>query len=305
MAAPWYLSVTPDRTQSFWPAALTIPLNSEEMNMFDYSTDFDPAPTTSGPWLRFYAKPSPDGAIPAGAWALRDAGNTTLLDLSKGFVLDWPAARTFWAQGQGIPGVAPVRQWNASRARFEPRPPGDNWHKGFLAPVAYAPDAAATWDQWGAGVWIGFSEMFIELMERASTELPNLPLLIPVSTKPIKFAHGPSLIPKFKVSRYVRRPACLPESAASPPQIAAQPPQQRAQVTYSHPSAQASAAQPGPLHPPPPTRPALVQPADWDEPVQDLATPATRDVSGKVVPIPGQEPPRSQPDALNDDEMPF
>jgi hypothetical protein len=269
------------------------------MNMFDYGTDFDPAPTTSGPWLRFYAKPSPDGAVPAGAWALKDAGSATLLDLSKGFVLNWPAVQTGWVQGQGIPGVAPVKQWNPSRARFEPKPAGDNWHRGFLAPVAYAPDAVATWEQWGAGVWIGFSEMFMEVLRSAPAQLPNLPLLIPVGTRPIKFAHGPSLVPKFKLSRYVPRPACLPESDVPAPHIAAQPLQPRTQVTYSYPATQAPAAQ----QPPPSAISAPIQAAGWDEP--DLTPPGAMDVSGKAVPTPGQEPPSSQPDTLIDDEMPF
>jgi hypothetical protein len=255
--------------------------------MFDYGTDFDPAPTSSGPWLHFYAKVSQDG-IPPGNWALRDGGSTTVIDLSKGFVLDWPAVQTGWVQAQGIPGVPPVKQWNASRARFEPRPPGDKWAKGFLAPLAYAPDAVATWEQWGAGVWIGFSEMFMELMTSAPAQLPNLPLLIPVSARPMKFAQGPTLVPKLQLSRYVPRPTCLPDTNGTQAQIQTQT-KPRAQMTYSHPPAEVQPA----------TR-AAVQPAGWDEP---MPLPGTLNMAGKAVPIPGQE---LQPQAtLLDDEPPF
>jgi hypothetical protein len=269
--------------------------------MNDYDVAFDAAQTSTGPWLHFYAKASQDG-IPAGSWALRDSNNTTVLDLSKGFVLDWPAVRTGWVQALGISGVAPVKQWNASRARFEPRPPGDKWAKGFLAPLAYASDAAAIWEQWGAGVWIGFSEMFMELMTSAPAHLPSLPLLIPVSARPMKFAQGPTLVPKLQLSRYVPRPACLPEGDASPTEIATQP-QARPQVTYSYPPTQT--ARPAPAQPSTPPRPAPVQPAGWDEPVvrQDLAPTGTVNSGGKVVPIPGQAQPSQV--TLLDDEVPF
>jgi hypothetical protein len=224
-----------------------------------------------------------------------------------GLVFDWPAAQTGWVQALGLTGVAPVKKWNASRARFEPRPPGDKWQKGFLVRVAYAPDAAAAWEQWGAGAWMGFAEMFVELMTSAFAQLPNLPLLIPISPKPIKFAQGPSLVPKFKVSRYVPRPSCLPEGDASPPQIAMQP-QQRAQVSYSNPTTQLhplQSATPEPAaQPSTPARPAPIQPAGWDEPgpppVQESTPPSTANKDGTVVPILSQEPSNTQSDALID-----
>jgi hypothetical protein len=137
------------------------------MYEFDTSTDFDPAPSGTGPWLHFYIKPSADNSIPAGAWSLTDAGTRHILDLSDGFILDWRATLTGWVQGTGVPGVAPVKLWNPSRAKFMPRPPGGNWHRGFLVPIAYENDAAAVWEQWGAGIFMGFSEMFVTLMQSA------------------------------------------------------------------------------------------------------------------------------------------
>jgi hypothetical protein len=184
------------------------------MYEFDTSTDFDPAPSGTGPWLHFYIKASADNSIPAGAWSLTDAGTRHTLDLSDGFILDWRATLTGWVQATGVPGVAPVKVWNPSRAKFMPRPPGNNWQKGFLAPIAYANDAAAVWEQWGAGIWMGFSEMFVTLMQSAPGQLPRLPLIVPGTPIPRKFAKGMSLKPTFSVSRYMPAPVCLTELGA-------------------------------------------------------------------------------------------
>ena len=133
----------------------------------------------------------------------------------------------------------------------------------------------------------------MELMSSAPAQLPNLPLLVPVSARPIKFAQGPSLVPKFNLSRYVPRPACLTKSDAASPQIAAQPQQQqRAQVTYSFPPTQAA------VQPPQPARPAPVQPAGWGD-VPNVAPPATSKMSEKT------EPTKARSDTLIDDEVPF
>jgi hypothetical protein len=228
---------------------------------FDNSADFDPAPSSAGPWLHFYAKVSQDG-IPAGSWALRDGSTTTVLDLSQGFVLNWPAARTGWVQALGVPGVAPVKQWNPSRAKFEPRPPGDKWAKGFMVTVAYAPDAQATWEQWGAGIWIGFSEMFADLMTTAPSKLPNLPLLVPQPPIALKFAQGPSLKPMFTVARFVPPPACLASTdAPETPAIAASPSAPPVQLT--RPAGWDAAPTPAPAQRATVAHTTAVQPPVW------------------------------------------
>jgi hypothetical protein len=253
--------------------------------MFDYTTEFDAAPAADGPWLHFYAKPSADG-IPAGSWVLRDGANRSVIDLSRGIVIEWRAVRTGWIQSLGLPGVAPVKRWNPSRARFEPRPPGDGWSRGFHVPLAYAHDAAITWEQWGVGAWIGFAGLFQELLTTASAQLPALPLVIPIGAKSLKFAQGPSLYPLFKLSRYVQRPACLANDASAQPQISAQSqPRLQSGYAYSPPQAvrpQASA----PAHP-------QVQPVGWDDPAPkspaadaDLAQPGTANMAGAAVPTP-------------------
>jgi hypothetical protein len=274
--------------------------------MVDYTSNFDPAPTSSGPFLHFYSKASED--IPAGAWGLRDGGTTTAIDLSKGFVLDWPTARTGWVQALGIKGVAPLRQWNVSRARFEPRPPGDKWRKGFSVAVAYATDAFATWEQSGAGIWKLFSFFFTELMETAPARLPLLPLIIPIGATLIKFAQGSSVVPKFQVSKYLPRPRCLPEDKVASSQIDPQT-EVPSPVTYSCPPANAAPAQTATPQPSaqPPTRPAPIQPAGWDEPEtppgQESAPPSMASKDG--IPIPRQEPPHTQSDGPIDSDPGF
>jgi hypothetical protein len=76
-------------------------------------------------------------------------------------VFDLPAAQTGWMQTSGIPGVAPQKKWNASRAKFE-RQPGDDWKRALRVPVAYTPEARAIWDQASAAAWMCFCDLIAE-----------------------------------------------------------------------------------------------------------------------------------------------
>jgi hypothetical protein len=73
-----------------------------------------------------------DGALAAGTWSVKDSASRITVNLSSGFVLDWPAGKTGWIQAGGVPGVAPRKQWNASRAKFE-RQPADDWKRAARA----------------------------------------------------------------------------------------------------------------------------------------------------------------------------
>jgi hypothetical protein len=117
-------------------------------------------------------------------------------------------------QATGVPGVSPVKRWNPSRAHFEPRPPGEKWQKGFSVVLAYGPDAAVIWEQWGAGAWMGFTELFRKVLKVAPAQLPNLPLIMPGAPVTQKFAQGPSLKPIFSIQRFEPPPECLLQLAA-------------------------------------------------------------------------------------------
>jgi hypothetical protein len=236
--------------------------------MYDDTIDFDPSPNEGGgPWVKYYAKSSDDGTILAGGFGIRMDGGVQPINLSRGFVIAWKAAKTGWIQSVGAPGVPPVRQWNQSRARFEPKPSGEGWAKGFSVPIAYAKDAMAIWEQAGVGAWNTFADLFVELMRLAPQQFPKLPLITPLAPTTLRFARGNSLLLPFKVVRFVTRPPCLSDDTG--------------QTQITAPSRLA------------PVRPAPIQPAGWDEPHPDLIPPATTNIGGKTVPL-TPEPPNTE-----------
>ncbi len=138
------------------------------------------------------------------------------VDLSGGFVVDWPAGKTGWIQTGGVPGVAPRKQWNASRSQFE-RQPGDDWKRAMRVPIAYLLNGAPTlvvWEQNSVGAWTGFCDLMALLRTAAPGELPKLLLVSFAGHRSVKLGNGVTLVPMFKVLRYVPRPPCLPDGGA-------------------------------------------------------------------------------------------
>ena len=181
--------------------------------MPDYTMDFDAGQADVGPWLTWHAAPTRDGAHTAGTWSVRDSAGRTTVNLTPGFVFDWPAAQTGWMQTSGVPGVAPQKRWNASRARFE-RQPGEDWKRALRVPVAYTPDVCSIWEQASAAAWIGFVDLMALLKDMAPGNLPNLPLVSFTSHRQVKLGNGVTLVPTFKLIRFVPRPLCLPNEDA-------------------------------------------------------------------------------------------
>jgi hypothetical protein len=242
----------------------------------DDTTDFDSSPNEGGgPWVKYYAKPSDDGAILSGEWGIRIDGSVQPIDLSRGFVVAWKAAKTGWFQSSG-PGAPPVKQWNPSRARFAPKPPGDGWAKGFSVPIAYAKDAMAIWEQAGVGAWNTFAALFVELMRVAPQEFPKLPFIKQLPPTALRFARGSSLSMSFDVVKFVACPPCLSGDTGQP-QVAT--PAASSRVAHAAPPSE--------------VRPAPVQLGGWDEPHSDLATPGTMNMGGKIVPL-MPEPPNTE-----------
>jgi hypothetical protein len=240
----------------------------------DDTTDFDSSPNEDGgPWVRYYAKASDGGAILAGGWGIRMDGGMQPIDLSRGFVIAWKSTRTGWFQSRG-PAVPPVKQWNPSRARFEPKPPGDGWAKGLSVPIAYAKDAMAIWEQAGVGAWATFSALFVVLMRVAPQQFPKLPLIKPLAPTALRLARGNSLSMSFDVVKFVACPPCLSGDFGQP-QIAARPPAPSL-VAYVPPPSQAHRAP--------------IQPSGWDEPHSDRASPGTMNTHGKGAPLPSEPP---------------
>jgi hypothetical protein len=183
----------------------------------DYTMDFDAGAQDIGPWLTWHAAPTRDGTHAAGTWSVKDSTGRTTVNLSSGFVVDWPASKTGWIQAGGVPGVAPRKQWNASRSKFE-RQPGDDWKRAMRGPIAYVLNGApsfAVWEQNSNGAWMGFCDLMALLKATAPAELPKLPLVSFTGHRSVKLGNGVTLVPMFKVLRYVLRPPCLPDDTAT------------------------------------------------------------------------------------------
>jgi hypothetical protein len=187
--------------------------------MAEYTLDLDAGTTEEGPFLTWYAAGSKDGTIPAGTFAIRENRVATAISLATGIVFDWPGSRTGWMQSTGAAGVAPRKQWNASRTSME-RQPADDWKKAFRVQLAYLGNGQqpvrAVWEQSSTASWIAFVAVMGLLRNDATVQLPKLPLLACSGHHPHKFGGGMTLIPDFKLVQYVARPACLPEEDAAP-----------------------------------------------------------------------------------------
>jgi hypothetical protein len=243
-------------------------------DMADYSTGFDTGAQDTGPWLIWHASATRDGAHKPGTWSVKDASGTrTAVNLTPGFVLDWPASKTGWMQASGVPGVAPKKQWNASRSKFE-RQPGDDFKKAIHAPVAYLVDgtpAFAIWEQNSVAAFMGFADLMTQLFANAAAELPKLPVLAFTTHRQVKLSNGVTLVPVFQLKRFVARPVCLPD-----PDAIAQP----------QGDAWGGSAQPAPK-----------PPASANGAAGAIRT------AGDVLPLPSDTAPADGP--LIDDEIPF
>jgi hypothetical protein len=145
-------------------------------------------------------------------------------------------------------------------------PSGENWARGFSIPVAYAKDATATWEQWGAGIWTGFAAMFSELMKDAAAQLPKLPVIIPAGHHVRKFAGGSTLVFRYTLKGFMPRPACLPENQAVPAVVpaAVEKLQQLPRPVCAEPQATPRAAQQSPANDPasPSSAPSSSEPSN-------------------------------------------
>lgn len=174
---------------------------------------FDAGSTGSeGPWLAWSARGTQDGSIPPKSFMLRDENGKTKFDgFDRGVVLDIEKMKTGWQKSDGVVGVAPEWQWNASIARMEPQP-GDDYKKGFSIRCAIGQGKTASWEQAGAAVWGAFTALVPALQQQPAGKLPLVRL---TGTKLQHFKRGSTVEPIFEVVKWVDRPDCLKESAAA------------------------------------------------------------------------------------------
>jgi hypothetical protein len=176
-------------------------------------------------WLHWHVAPTRDGVATAGQFSIKDAAGRTVIDLAAApLIFDWPNAKTGWMCSLGVPGTAPEKRWNATRAKFEPQP-GDDWRRAFTVPVAYMNGTAhATWEQSSSGSWMGFADLMAMIRATAPAQLPMLPAIVHVGAKRVALGAGSTLVPTFALVHYVDRPDCLPaDDAADEPAPAREP----------------------------------------------------------------------------------
>jgi len=189
----------------------------------------------SGPFFAWSARGTQDGAVPAQTFFVRDGSTKTPHDTSKGFVMDIDSLKTGWQKSEGIAGVAPEWQWNASPSQMAPSF-GEAWKKGMSVRCAIGGGQTATWEQSGAAVWQSLTGIAPALSKRPD---PNkLPLVRMKEAQALQFKRGSTVVPVLEVVKWVDRPDCLKEGVAAGIALEPTPVQQPAPV-------QQAAAAPG------------------------------------------------------------
>lgn len=165
-----------------------------------------------GPFLQWSARGTQDGSVGPRSFYIRDGGDKTPYDATKGFVLDISKMKTGWQKSEGIAGVAPEWRWNPSVTQMM-QSPGDDWKKGFSIPVATGGGATATWEQAGTAAWQALVDLAPQLQQQPSPD--QLPLVRLTDTKPMQFKRGSTISPVLTIVKWVPRPDALKDGAAA------------------------------------------------------------------------------------------
>jgi len=166
----------------------------------------------SGPFLAWSAIGTRDGSVPARSFYVRDGGNKTPYDASKGFVLDIDALKTGYQHSEGAVGVAPSWKWNESVSQMMAKP-GDDWKKGFSVPCATGGGAVATWEQAGAAAWQALEALAPLLSQRPDAK--SLPVVRLAEAKFVQFTKGSTVVPILEIVKWTERPDALKEGVAA------------------------------------------------------------------------------------------
>jgi hypothetical protein len=165
-----------------------------------------------GPFLQWSARGTQDGSVPAKSFYIRDGGDKTPYDATKGMVFDIAKMKTGWQRSEGIAGIAPEWKWNHSVSQMMTSP-GEDWKKGFSVPVAIGGGATATWEQAGTAAWQALTDLAPQLQQQPN---PNqLPMVKITDTKAMQFKRGSTVSPVLSIVKWVDRPDCLTDGAAA------------------------------------------------------------------------------------------
>lgn len=172
----------------------------------------------SGAFLQWTARGTQDGAIGPRKFFIRDGSEKKEYDATKGFILDVEKMKTGWQLSEGVAGVAPTWQWNASVNQMMPSP-GDGWKKGFSIRCAIGGGQTATFEQAGAAPWDCLTDLAPKLSQQPAPG--QLPMVRLVDARAVQFKRGSTVVPVLEIVKWVDRPDCLKEGAAAG--IATQP----------------------------------------------------------------------------------
>ena len=181
----------------------------------------------AGPFLAWSARGTQDGSVPPRSFYVRDGGNKTPMDATKGIVIDIEDMKTGWQHSEGIAGVAPEWKWNPSPAQMMPSP-GEGWKKGFSIKCAIGGGKTATWEQSGAAVWQALTELAPKLAQQPAKG--QLPVVRMTDAQLLQFKKGSTVVPVLEVVKWVDRPDALKEGAAAGIALAPTPAPAPAQV---------------------------------------------------------------------------
>jgi hypothetical protein len=178
--------------------------------MTDYSTSLDnaPVPQTTGRlagFVSWHAMASQNGMWLPGTFSLENRDEKRVLDLSTGFIADWPGSRTGWERyDEDVKKFE--RIWNPARNKIAARP-GPDWKRVIELSIAVN-EERLLWRQASYGAW----EALVAILRavgavKGETQIPRLPHLTHVGSVPA--LNGASLIPTFSLLRFVDAPDCL------------------------------------------------------------------------------------------------
>jgi hypothetical protein len=192
-------------------------LERKETIMADYSTNLDnaPVPQTTGRlagFVSWHAMASSDGMHSPGTFSLDNRDEKRVLDLSAGFIADWPTSRTGWERYDECAKKF-ERLWNPSRNKIAARP-GPDWKRVIELSIAVNAERLL-WRQASYGAW----EALVAILRavgavKGETQIPRLPYMTHMGS--VAALGGASLIPTFSLLHFVEAPDCLVNVPSTP-----------------------------------------------------------------------------------------
>jgi hypothetical protein len=145
-----------------------------------------------GPFLQWSARGTMDGSVAARSFYIRDGGDKTPYDASKGMVLDIAKMKTGWQSRKASQASRRSGSGTHSVSQMMPSP-GEDWKKGFSIPVAIGGGATATWEQAGTAAWQALTDLAPQLQQQPSPD--QLPMVKLTDTKAMQFKRGSTVSP--------------------------------------------------------------------------------------------------------------